>query len=32
MLLHTEEAPLKENFHNKYNTDNMTYQELLSTK
>ena len=32
MLLHTQEAPLKEGFHNICNIDNMTYQKLLLTK
>ena len=27
MLLHTQHAPLKEGFHIKYNTDDMTYQK-----
>ena len=27
MLLHTQQAPLKESFHIKYNTDGMTYQK-----
>ena len=26
MLSRNQEAPLKEGFHNKYNTDNMNYQ------
>ena len=32
MLLCIQEAPLKESFDDKYNTDNMTYQKLFLTK
>ena len=32
MLSRNQEAPIKEGFHNKYNTDNMNYQIWLLTK
>ena len=32
MLLHTQQAPLKEGFHIIYNTDDMTHQKLSLTK
>ena len=32
MLLYIQQAPLKEGFHIKYNTDDMTYQKWSLTK
>ena len=32
MLLHTQQAPLKEDFHIKYNSDDVPYQKLSLTK
>ena len=32
MLLYAQRAPLKEGFHIKHNTDDMTYQKLSLTK
>ena len=32
MLLHTQQAPLKDGFLMKYNTDDMTYQKWSLTK
>ena len=32
MLSNTQETPLKEGYHDKYNTDNKTHQEWLLTK